>query len=569
MGFKRVRIDLDKDTLVKLRDEGKTVAEIALYFGVTKKIVTNNIKRYGIQKGTKKNIDVNLLKQYLNEGLPITEICKRFNVDKCVINRYLKELNIKRSKEEINQNRKQTILQMCDGNLEDYYSKISAKQYKTWQGKTGLDNPYKDPGMIEKRKQTCIEKYGCENAMQSEIVKNKAVMTNIERYGCKAPFQNEGVREKAKQNYFNKTGYYNPSQNPEVREHIRVNNLKKYGVENTKQTLLSEKAKSILLSKETFEEYLETCGFKTTADIAKDLDVADSTIIKTAAKFDLRGYAVVNTSKGELELNDFIKSLGVKTIHDRCHILPHNELDIYCPDYQIAVEYNGVFWHSDINIKSHLYHYNKSKDCEALGIRLIHIYEDEWNDPVKKEIIKSLIKVALGKVDTKIYARQCEIREITNKEAKPFNNKNHIQGHRNAQITYGLYYNNELVQLMSFSWNTHYQAWEIIRGCPGSNNIVVGGVSKLFKHFIKEKNPEKIFSYCDFNKFNGVGYEAIGMKFIGDTKYNKWYVINGKRFERNPSKYKEYNEMKECIIYGAGSKKYLWENPLFNPNDNK
>ena len=103
------------------------------------------------------------------------------------------------------------------------------------------------------------------------------------------------------------------------------------------------------------------------------------------------------------------------------------------------------------------------------------------------------------------------------------NEKVHLQGHRNAQITYGLFYKNELVQLMSFS-KTKYNrnlkednSWEIIRGCPGSNNIVVGGVSKLFNHFIKEHNPTRVFSYCDFNKFDGKSYNAIGMKFIGYT----------------------------------------------------
>ena len=298
---------------------------------------------------------------------------------------------------------------------------------------------------------------------------------------------------------------------------------------------------------------------KTTRDIALDLDVADSTIVKAAAKFDLKGYAIVNTSRAEKEITEFVNCLGVETIHDRCNILPHLELDIYCPEQKVAIEYNGIYWHSDLVLKSRLYHYKKSKACEEKGIRLIHVYEDEWQDPVKREIIKSLIKISLGKVESRIYARECEIREISNKEAKPFNDANHIQGHRNAKITYGLFYKDELVQLMSFSWNSRYQAWEIIRGCPGSNNIVIGGVSKLFKHFIREHNPNRIFSYCDYNKFNGVGYEAIGMKYIGETKYNKWYVINGKRYERNPKKYKLYKDNADCIIWGAGSKKYLWE----------
>ena len=101
--------------------------------------------------------------------------------------------------------------------------------------------------------------------------------------------------------------------------------------------------------------------------------------------------------------------------------------------------------------------------------------------------------------------------------------------------------------------------WEIIRGCPGSNNIVVGGVSKLFKHFIKEHNPDKIFSYCDFNKFDGKGYEAIGMKFIGYTGPDLSYILDDYSVvKRNPSRYKEYKEKAIGKLYGAGSKKYLW-----------
>ena len=142
---------------------------------------------------------------------------------------------------------------------------------------------------------------------------------------------------------------------------------------------------------------------------------------------------------------------------------------------------------------------------------------------IQRKKIELMLNIALGRNNTKIYARQCEVRKITNAEAKLLNEQIHLQGHRNAQVTYGLFYKNELVQLMSFSktkYNrnlTDNNSWEIIRGCPSSNNIVVGGVSKLFKHFVKEYHPAKVFSYCDFNKFNGKSYEALGMKFIGYT----------------------------------------------------
>jgi hypothetical protein len=161
----------------------------------------------------------------------------------------------------------------------------------------------------------------------------------------------------------------------------------------------------------------------------------------------------------------------------------------------------------------------------------------------------------------KIYARQCEIKQISNKDAKILNEKVHLQGHRNAQITYGLFYNNELVQLMSFS-KTHYNKnlkndndWEIIRGCPGSNTTDIVGVSKLLKHFIDDYTPDNIFSYCDFNKFSGKSYEKCSMKFIGYTGPNKWILVGEKVINRNPKKYKDYKNY--FTIWGAGSKKYL------------
>lgn len=175
-----------------------------------------------------------------------------------------------------------------------------------------------------------------------------------------------------------------------------------------------------------------------------------------------------------------------------------------------------------------------------------------------------LLNIALGRVEHKIYARQCMIKKITNKEAKALNEAVHLQGHRNAQVTYGLFYKDELVQLMSFS-RTKYNrnlkdenSWEIIRGCPGSNNIVIGGVSKLFKHFIDDYKPSFVFSYCDFNKFDGKSYEALGMKFIGYTGPDmKWVLKSGQVVNRKPSKHADLKAKAIAQIFGSGSKKYL------------
>ena len=101
--------------------------------------------------------------------------------------------------------------------------------------------------------------------------------------------------------------------------------------------------------------------------------------------------------------------------------------------------------------------------------------------------------------------------------------------------------------------------WEIIRGCPGSNNIVIGGVSRLFTHFIRDYKPTKVFSYCDFNKFSGTSYEAIGMHLIGYTGPDlKYKLQDGTVVSRSPKNYKYNNEHCAYRMFGAGSKKYEW-----------
>ena len=286
-------------------------------------------------------------------------------------------------------------------------------------------------------------------------------------------------------------------------------------------------------------------------------------------------YSKINHSKGVSGMEDlfynYLTSIYKGTIlrHERSILKNENEgkkfyeLDFYLPELKIGIEFNGIYWHSELQ-KDKNYHFDKSKAAEKEGIRLINIYEDEWFDPNKNNKIKLMLQIALGSDINKIYARQCNVRKIDNKEAKILNSKYHLQGHRNAQVTYGLFYKKELVQLMSFS-KTKYNrnlknenSWEIIRGCPGGNNLVVGGVSKLFNHFIKDYNPNEIFSYCDFNKFNGKSYEAIGMKFIGYTGPDMYWIIDGIRVPRNPMKHKELKEKASFKLWGSGSKKYLW-----------
>ena len=273
-------------------------------------------------------------------------------------------------------------------------------------------------------------------------------------------------------------------------------------------------------------------------------------------KLDLREY-INHPAYSQYE--DEIANLFPDIYFERCDrkILHGKELDLYSPIYKIAIEFNGNYWHSDLHISDHNYHQIKSKLCEEQGIRLIHIYEYEWNDERTKKIIISLLNSCFHSIPNVIYARKCEIKELSNKDVKDFINENHLQGHRNAQIILGLFYNDELLQVMSFSKNRKYQ-WEIIRECTKLDTLIVGGVSKLFSYFVRNYSPTEIFSYCDYNKFTGKSYEKLGMKFIGLTQPDLKFIINGQVYTRNPYKNKEQEKLSEAKLFGSGSKKYLW-----------
>lgn len=279
----------------------------------------------------------------------------------------------------------------------------------------------------------------------------------------------------------------------------------------------------------------------------------------------------VNHSSGEEEVKKFISSLGFEVFTDKKLISPY-ELDIYIPEKNFAIEYNGTFWH-DSEHKDKLYHYRKTNLCKQKGVRLFHIYEWEWRSPVKQEIIKSVLRILLNKTESRIYARNCEIKKVNQKDYREFCINNHLQGYRSASLVYGLYYQGELKQLMSFNKpqergaKKNYQ-WEIVRGCPGSNNIVVGGVSKLWKHFIRENNPDSVMSYCDANKFDGGSYLEIGMHLVSVQKSNTWYIDkeSGKITQwlyRNKDK-REAQLKNSYKVYGAGNLLFAWENPAIN-----
>ena len=246
---------------------------------------------------------------------------------------------------------------------------------------------------------------------------------------------------------------------------------------------------------------------------------------------------VSNKENGiECEIYEFLISNDIKVYQNYREIIKPLEVDLYLPDYKIAIEIDGIYWHSEL-YKDKNYHLTKSNLCSEKNVRLIHIFEDEWKN--KKEICKSRILNILGLTKTKIDGKNCTIKEISNNICNMFLEKNHIHGKTVSKYRYGLFYKDELMAVMTFRKlrkklgnKNKLEIYELIRFCYKNNVNVIGGADKLLKYFIKQHNPKEIISYVDKRWSDGNLYKKIGFNLIYDTDVNYYYVVNGQRVNR-------------------------------------
>jgi hypothetical protein len=282
-------------------------------------------------------------------------------------------------------------------------------------------------------------------------------------------------------------------------------------------------------------------------------------------------------SQGETEIRKYVESLGAKVISNTRDILGDLELDIWCPDLSLAIEYNGVYWHSDQH-KSTDYHVTKMLRCRELGIRLIQIFEDEWKS--KPTIIKNRLAVIFGRA-LRTSARKCEIVELDSCMYREFCEQHHLQGYAAATHKLGLTYQGTLVAVMSFSRSRYTDSgYELIRYC--SSGTVIGGASRLFKYFVTKHDPDQIISYANRCWSDGGLYLKLGFSDVTADPCNTgyWYVKNNTRYHRssftksalvkagydtNLTEAKIMNDLGYLRIYDAGNYKFQWERKS-NPN---
>ena len=439
---------------------------------------------------------------------------------------------------------------------------IKEKIKETLNEKYGVDHPMFLDETKEKIKETCLERYGETSYNKTEEFKKKVINTNLEKWGVDWTLQNKDIRDKGKITNLERYGVEYSQQSKIIRDKTIKTNLKKFGFDcNLKNEDVKAKIKQKNLKKwgtinQSMSDMFRSKHFK----IAKDeyyLEYKGEQISIFQCDMGFNHTFEINTTnyynriKGKSKLCTICNPIGdfksikeselfnyIKSIYKREVIQSYRdslEIDIYLPELEIGFEFNGLYWHSEEQ-KDKNYHKYKTDFFKERGIRVIHIWEDDWDN--KKEIIKSQISNLLKVNNDKVFARKCEIREVNLKECRNFLNNNHIQGYVNSKIKIGLYYNNEIVSIMTFD---HFEGrkkmeeggWNLSRFCNKINTNVIGGASKLLNYFIKEYLPTRIVSYADLDWSIGNLYYQLGFNLISESKPDYKYINNNIRVHKS------------------------------------
>lgn len=257
------------------------------------------------------------------------------------------------------------------------------------------------------------------------------------------------------------------------------------------------------------------------------------------------------SSRQEEEVNKWIKSLGFQPRKFRFKGKTRGkEIDIYIPSLRIGIEYCGLYWHTIERLHNKNYHYNKMKQAEDNDIRLVTLFEDEWLN--KQEQVKNFLKSILNVYDYRIYARKCRIKIIQDKKiTMEFLEKNHIQGRAPHKISIGLYYESQLVGLIT--GNRHHrknnESLVLNRLVFKDGYQIVGGASKLLKYlklYAKNEGYSKLISWSDNRWSQGNVYKKIGFLLEEELNPDYSYIVNSLLRES-----KQSNTKKNLIKKGA------------------
>ncbi len=416
-------------------------------------------------------------------------------------------------------------------------SEVTKKKIKdTFREKYGVEHHLQKEEFLEKQRETVREKYGVDNVSQAEEIKKKKRETCQENFGVDNPMESSEVRKKSIETWLKKYGVENPLKDEDIKKKVFSTRRKDAFESYVRRDRFKEDEVKPLFDKNSWKGKAEEHKFKC---------LRCENIFKSKIRSDRRircynCYPSQKTSKAEKEVYYFLNDLlDCEVKNNTWGIIDDQELDIFIPEKNLAIEYDGLYYHSEFNGNcGRSYHLNKTEKCEDKDIQLIHIFEDEWID--KQDIVKTRLKHILDETDDSLYARNCKIKKMSPSRKNSFLNKHHLQGEDRSKIKLGAFFENDLVSVMTFSnkrvafgnKNSNDREYEISRFCTADKNVV--GIAGKFLSYFKEKfDPKEIITYSDrrWSRHPNV-YDKLGFKLEKKSEPNYWYLKNERRMHR-------------------------------------
>ena len=549
------------------------------HMSILKKIKTTNMERYNVEHYSQ-SIEY---KKYMKDNYD--DILKRIKVTN--LNKYGVEYysQTEECKQHMRDNFPSILEKIKDTNLKKY-----GTEYYTQTDKFKQHMRDNFPSILKRIKATNLEKYGVENYAQTDEykqlwLKNKdeyilnTKATSLKRYGVESYSQTGEFKDKIKINTLNKYGVESYFQTEECKLKSKSTNLEKYGVEYYTQTdkfkqHLKDNFPSILekikvidpdtnLQNELRQKFITKKGHFNIQKFMQEYSCGETTAYKVIRELRIKYKKRKGTSMPEEEIIEFIKSIDpeAKIISNTKQVITPKELDIYLPDYKLAIEYNGLMFHSQGYSKFSIFHrpdnnknihLNKTKACEAKDIQLLHIFENEWLDPSLKIKWKSVIMNKMHKNRIRLMARKGTLRKlITPKEIKlssSFFEENHLQGSKAlGGYRYGLFFEGELLSCMTFGQSRFHKekTFELIRFANKKGVTVMGAASKLFKAFIRDQKPPMVVSYANRRWSDGGLYKTLGFDLSHIAAPNYFYFKPGENILMSRNIYQKHKLSKK------------------------
>lgn len=436
---------------------------------------------------------------------------------------------------------------------------------KSYMDRWGVDNPMKLPEvrakvsaarsrmdkskMVERIRRTNISRHGVDNVSKIESVKAAKAESTRANLGVDNPFQSEEVKAKIRRTNLENLGVDHPMKSPAVRAKAVATNMLRYGAANPMQSEIvrdrirvgidAGSIRTTINSDPLFVSYLGAGQYTLRCDGGLGHDYDIDTHLYHARKGLGNGLCTVCNPVGttpsvkEVELRDFVTSVYPgEVVHG---YRDGYELDIYLPGIGVGLEYNGLYWHSE-RFKDRGYHLAKTEHFRDRGIRVYHVWEDDWIH--RNAIVRSQVANWLGATVDRLMAREGDVRVVRDRSlVRSFLDSSHIQGYVRSSLAIGLFIGGELASLMTFDHSEGRLSmpsdeWNLSRFCNRPGTVVAGAASRLLAHFERQNSPRRVITFADREWSVGGLYDRLGFRQVHVTGPNYKYVVGGRRVNK-------------------------------------